>query len=261
VFVRALSSALGCEVSGLERGGLETPAVKNALLEHQLLLVRGLDLDPAGLGRLARGLGPLRPVFAGTGAVPGYPDIQELTNAATGRHPDPDSLRWHTDGSALAKPPRFTLLYAVQVPDSGGETSFADMYAACAALPRQRQRALARRQALHDVNASRTPTQRLSSRRASRRASVRHPVIRRHEESGRASLYLGDHAWRIEGPFSRSRRLADDLNRFATSRDEWIYTHAWQPGDLLVWDNRCLLHRGTPHDSGQARVMLRAVVI
>jgi alpha-ketoglutarate-dependent taurine dioxygenase len=216
---------------------------------------------------------------------PGLSDVQRLTNldadgVATGANPDPYSLHWHIDGSATDVPARYTLLYAVRVPSSGGETSFADMYAACAALPPVRRKALASGRAIHDnvlarrfrhgvpmARGDNSLRRRLELRmRFVRRMlspfTPRHPVIRVHEETGRSSLYLGDHAWRIVGHWwPTGERLVDELNAFATTRADWTYTHAWHAGDLLIWDNRCLLHRGSPYDAaGEERVMLRAVV-
>ena len=92
---------------------------------------------------------------------------------------------------------------------------------------------------------------------------TRHPVIRVHEETGRECLFVGDHAWRISGlPWRTGARRVEELNAFVTAHPEWTYTHTWRAGDLLLWDNRCLLHRGSEYDvSHEARVMLRAVVI
>ena len=94
------------------------------------------------------------------------------------------------------------------------------------------------------------------------RRSARHPVIRVHEETGRPSLFLGDHAWRVTGYWWPSgTRLVDEMNTFATTRPEWTYTHRWRAGDLVIWDNRCLLHRRSHHDLARnGRIMLRAVV-
>jgi alpha-ketoglutarate-dependent taurine dioxygenase len=254
------------------------------LQEHQLVLLRGVHLDAEGLRRLGQLLGPLRPVPRGMQIVPGLPDVQCLGNLdagghPTGRNPDPDSLRWHSDGSATRIPARYTLLYGHRIPRAGGETVFADMYAACAALSPAERRELIGRRAVHDPEVARwirggahsAPANGKLRRVVSRLrlfarllvSPTRHPVIRVHEETGKECLFLGDHAWRIIGLRWRDGvRRVNELNDFVTAHPEWTYTHSWQAGDLLVWDNRCLLHRGTEYDvSHDARVMLRAVVV
>ena len=261
------------------------PALHRALLTHQLLLLRGLDLNADGFRRLGGRLGPLRPVPYGMRTEPGMPEVQRLSNldadgVPTGVNPDPYSLYWHPDGSATRIPSRFTLLYAVRIPNHGGDTHFADMYAACAALTPARRQALVGRFAIHDPDLARhfrhgrpiAPAGLNRHRRLAMRfrffvrllspRTTRHPVICLHEETGRPCLYIGDHAWRITGyRWSTGTRLIDELNAFATTNPQWTYTHSWRAGDLLIWDNRCLLHRGSEYDvAGQPRVMLRAVV-
>jgi alpha-ketoglutarate-dependent taurine dioxygenase len=287
--LRRLSPALGAEVTGFDTRALDSPALgaflDRALLDHQLLLVRGLELDATCFRRIGLLLGRLRLVPGGMQIEPSMPDVQRLANSRadgspTGTNPDPYSLYWHTDGSAAQIPSRYTLFYAVRVPDRGGETSFADMYAACAALSPARRAALIGRLAVHDPDIARyfrhgspiTPAGTSLRRGLEMRVRFfarvlssripRHPVIRVHEDTGRPCLFLGDHAWRVTGCWWPSgTRLVDDLNTFATTHPEWTYTHSWRAGDLVIWDNRCLLHRGSEYDTTrQERVMLRAVV-
>lgn len=277
--VRRLSP-MGAELLGLDAAALKAPGMgallRRAILEHQLVVVRGLALDALSFRATALGLGPLRPVAPGQPRAAGLPDIHRLTNlgpdgAPSGAHPDPSSQEWHTDGSALRIPSRFTMLYSMRVPDAGGETSFADMYASCAALPADLRGQLLGQFALHDVDIGRFlrraviggPWHAVSLARGMIIGrGARHPVIREHEDSGRASLFLGVHAWRLAGrPWLEGRRLLKRVNAFATSRPEWLYTHRWRLGDLLIWDNRCVLHRGHPFDASlQARDLLRAIV-
>lgn len=261
------------------------PFLRQALLDHQLLVVRGLSLDAADFRRIGCSLGPLRPVPDGMRREPGLFDVQRLSNvgedgAPSGTHPDPYSLHWHADGTATPIPSRFTLLYAESIPQRGGETHFADMYAPCAAMAPEQRRKLLGRTAIHDPELARyfrygahsAPanfSQRVRLRMGLRficrlfsRHTTRHPVICVHEDSGKACLFVGDHAWRVTGcRWSAGMRLIEELNAFATTNSSWIFTHSWQVGDLLIWDNRCLLHRGSEYDtSSERRVMLRAVV-
>ena len=124
-----LSVAMGAEVTGLDIGMLNSPALgpalHRALLMHQLLLLRGLDLNADTFRRLSRQLGPIRPVPENLQAEPGMPDVQRLSNLGaddipTDVNPDPYSLFWHADGLSARIPSRFTLLYAVRIPTHGG---------------------------------------------------------------------------------------------------------------------------------------------
>ena len=277
--LRSISSALGVEVVGFDVNALGSPPLgaflHRALLDHQLVLLRGLELDVLSFRKIGLGLGPLRPVPSGMTLEAGTTDIERIADSR-----DVYTLHWHADGSAERLPARYTSLYAVRVPSAGGETSFADMYAACAALSPEQRQAVAGRRAIHDPKLSRhfrhgrpiapagTSLRRSARlhigfiRRMLSRQIARHPVIRVHEETGRSALFLGDHAWRIAGytwPFGA--RLVDELNAFATTHPEWTYTHSWRAGDLVIWDNRCLLHRRSRYDPARGeRIMLRAVV-
>jgi taurine dioxygenase len=284
-----LASALGARLTGFTSASVDSdalaPVLARGLLDHQLVLLRGVDLDAERFRRVGLLLGSLRRVPYGMQRERGMLDVQRLTNlddngARTGANPDPYSLYWHTDGSAAHIPSRYTLLYAIRVPARGGDTSFVNMYDACAALPPARRRRLVGRLAVHDPDVARPLHHRIPIapadadlrtklrmrlrfvRRMLSSRAARHPVIRIHEETGRTCLFLGDHAWRVTGSWwPAGIRLANDVNAFATSRPEWIYTHAWQPGDLVVWDNRCVLHRGSAYDTAaEDRVMLRSVV-
>jgi alpha-ketoglutarate-dependent taurine dioxygenase len=286
---RPLSPALGVELLGIDDATLDSSALgarlERALLDHQVVLLCGLHLDPERFRRIARSLGPLRRVPKGMLAAPDQLDVQCLSNldpdgVPTGCNPDPYALHWHTDGSATRIPSRYTVFYALRIPDHGAETSFVNTYAACSALSAERRRALVGRRAIHDPDVARwlrhggaiAPAGTRAARRVWMRmrfigrllspATTRHPVLRVHEQTGRPCLFLGDHAWRVTGGWWLSgARLVDELNAFATARSDWTYTHRWRVGDLLVWDNRCVLHRGSEYDTArQARVMLRAVV-
>lgn len=285
--LKPLSAAMGAEVIGVDLGMLNSPALgptlHRALLMHQLLLIRGLDLNADTFRRLSRVLGPIRKVPDSKQAEPGMPDVHRLSNLdandmPSGVYPDPYSLYWHTDGSSTRIPSRFTLLYAVRIPNHGGETYFADMYAACEALTPALRHALASRYAIHATDVARFFRHALKAtpRELTRKRIVlllrvlagmfspwttRHPIICLHEETGRPCLYIGDNAWRAtEYRWSAGTRLIEELNAFASSDSMRIYTHRWRAGDLLIWDNRCLLHRGSEYDTSQPRVMLRAVV-
>ena len=171
---------------------------------------------------------------------------------------------WHTDSSFKRTPGKMSMLSAQEVVQEGGETEFADMRAAWDALPAERQRELEGLVAEHDYFHSRKkvgldPLSITPERRALRPA-VPQVLVRTHPVTGRKSLYLASHITRIYGmDAEESRRLVDELMTFAT-QPRFVHAHRWQVDDVVLWDNRCTMHRGRPHDERLRRAMRRATV-
>jgi alpha-ketoglutarate-dependent 2,4-dichlorophenoxyacetate dioxygenase len=158
---------------------------------------------------------------------------------------------WHTDSSVRKPAGIYTFLCATQLPAEGGNTEFADMRAAWDALPDARKEQLRGLQVEHSLAYSRSlipgspPLD--ESERRNLPPSV-HPLVRVHPGSHREGLYLASHAERIVGmPHDEGRQLLAELMDHAT-RPEFVYSHVWRPGDLLMWDNRCTMHRAMPFD-------------
>ncbi len=169
---------------------------------------------------------------------------------------------WHTDASFKATTAKYSLLHAHTVVSEGGETQYADMCAAYETLPQKMKDKIADLEAEHSVIASRASmgfTDFSDEERAALPPQVR-PLVR-VLPSGRTSLYLASHASHIIGwPVPEGRMLLRDLMEHATQR-EFVYTHNWQVGDLVMWDNRRTMHRARPFDESEARDMRRATVM
>ena len=157
---------------------------------------------------------------------------------------------WHTDSSFKAPTAYTSMLYARSIPPIGGHTEFADLRAAYDALPAARKQQIAGLIAQHSIMFSRAKlgfTEFTDTERANF-APVRRPLIRAIPQSGRQSLYLASHVGHIEGmPDAEATALMQELTEFATQR-QFVYTHRWRVGDLVMWDNRCTMHRGTEFD-------------
>ena len=174
---------------------------------------------------------------------------------------------WHTDASYMPVPVVLGMLHAVAVPPAGalggGETEFADMRAAYDALPEAMKGAIDDLVAEHDVFWSRGQigfTEFLPGEREKYPPS-RQRLVRRHPGSERKTLYLSAHASHIVGwQVPEGRVLLYDLNLHAT-RPEFVYSHEWRVGDLVIWDNRCTMHRGRPHDNSHPRDLRRATTL
>lgn len=170
---------------------------------------------------------------------------------------------WHTDHAFRPIPARYSLLHAHAVPPEGGETQFADMRAAWDALPERLRAQAEGRIAMHSLLYSREVLGFTDYAPEEREAfpPAPHPLVRTHPGSGRKALYIASYASEVMGmPVPDGRMLLRDLTEHAT-RPEFVYTHRWAVGDLLMWDNRSLMHRAGDYDMTQRRDLRRTTVM
>jgi taurine dioxygenase len=272
--VRPLTPNLGAEISGVSLAeGVSDEAFRaiyRAWLRYQVLLFPPEELSPARQVKFARQFGELPIHVTNQNHADAYPELYRLSNLdengnPNGRHPAKGTLAWHTDASWRRVPGQATIIFGEVVVESGGETHFCDMYGAYERLDAEWKARIADMRAVHNLNFSRTrrhgedpmtQAQRLES------PPVDHPVVRTHPETGRKCLYLGDHAEYIVGmPYAAGRALIEELNALAIHPD-LTYEHRWKRGELIVLDNRCLMHRATPYDPfTQRRVVRRCTVL
>jgi taurine dioxygenase len=272
--VRALTPSLGAEISGITLDADMDEeifrAVYRAFLRFQVLLFPPQDLPPARQVAFGRRFGELQIHVMNQYHADGHPELYRLSNLdshgrPSGRHPDRGTLAWHTDGSWQRVTGQATLIYGEVMPERGGETHFCDMYGAYERLDAAWKARIANLRAVHNLDFSRNRRHGEDPlTEAQRRAKppVDHPVVRTHPETGRKCLYLGDHAEYILGmPYDGGRALIEELNALAV-RPDLTYEHRWTPRELIVWDNRCVLHRATAYDAAtQPRVIRRCTVL
>ena len=194
--------------------------------------------------------------------------VQLASNAGpdgkpNGKHPDVTAMRWHTDRSWRSEPAFATLLYGVEVPAVGGDTLFCNTAMAYEALPAEMKRRIDPMQVIHSVEYSRRTADGPPATEYELRIGppTPHPLARKHPVTGRRAIYLGCHAWKIDGmPEAEGRALIDELMAFAT-QERFVYRHQWRRHDLVMWDNRCTFHAATPYDTAkELRIMHRTVV-
>ncbi|RMI31866.1 TauD/TfdA dioxygenase family protein [Nocardia stercoris] len=169
---------------------------------------------------------------------------------------------WHTDSSFKARRAKCSLLSAREIPTTGGATEYADMRAAYDALPAEKKAQVAELVAEHSIAHSRSKIgfDGFNSDIPGALPSVPQRMVDFYPDSGRTSLYLASHASHIIGmPLAEGRALLEELIEFAT-QDRFVYHHDWTVGDLVIWDNRCTMHRGRPYDLTQRRVLHRTTV-
>ena len=272
--VRPLTPALGAEIIGVDlaRGvdDNQFTAIYQAFLRFQVLLFSNQDLPPGPQVEFARRFGEVQIHVMNQYHVDGFPELYRLSNLdeqgnPNGRHPDKGTLAWHTDGSWRRVTGQATILYAEVVSQQGGETHFCDMYGAYERLSPEWKTRIANLRAVHNLDFSRTRRHGEDPMTDAQRAAVPpvdHPMVRTHPETKRKCLFLGDHAEYVQGvDYAQGRALIDELNDLAIHAD-LCYEHRWTPGELILWDNRCLQHRATEYDPAtQRRVIRRCTVL
>ena len=166
---------------------------------------------------------------------------------------------WHSDSSFREVPTYVSIMCAYEVPAEGGRTEFVSCRAAYDRLPDDMKETIDPLIAVHDYVFSRSKVgpDAVTPSHAASLPPVQQKLVRSNPRTGKKNYFTGSHAKEIVGwSFEDSRALIDDLNDRAT-REENVYAHAWQPGDLVIWDNRCLLHRGSGYDADKYRRYMR----
>ena len=267
-------AVLGACVDGLDVRALDAETfavIYKAWLDHQVLLFRDQSLTDEDLLTFSRRFGELdeAPVQeTGRRFVEGHPEIYVVSNVVKEGVPigslGAGEAVWHTDMSYLPDPPKASVLYAIEVPEQGGDTSFCSMSAAWTALPERMRQRIGGLRVKHDgtfnsggyVRQGVTPT---GDPRTS--PGTYHPLVCVHAETGRPGLYLGRrrNAY-IEGlSLVDSEALLDEIWAAATEAS-LTWTHRWRAGDLVLWDNRCTMHRRDAFDPAARRVMHRTQI-
>lgn len=274
VTVVPTGAGLGAEILGVDLRRLddaEFAAIRRAWTTHSVLLFRGQRLSDEDLIAFSRRFGDLdwAPIQEnGRRFVEGKPEIYVVSNViengvAIGSLGAGEAV-WHTDMSYLEDPPMASMLYAIEVPPSGGNTGFCNMYSAYEALPEDLKRRIAGLRIKHDgtynsggylrAGVSATDDPRTSP-------GAVHPLVCTHPESGRRCLYLGRrrNAYILGLDLPESEALLDELWSYAT-RDEFTWYNVWRVGDLVLWDNRCTMHRRDAFDAAARRILHRTQI-
>ena len=225
-------------------------ALRVALGTHGVVVIPGQDVDDDAFLRFVRRFGET--VFTvGETPVPGRPELNVVTNVGRSR---PPKSSFHTDTSYVSNPPAYTALRAVSVPERGGQTLFTNQYAAYASLPRHVREFLKGRTIKHVVTGV-TPDGRQES-------EATHPIFLVHPVSGNTALYMStpERCAEISGMSSEDAAATVEYLFAHSTRDDNVYRHAWAPGDVVMWDNRCVLHKADHDGVVGDRVLHRGMV-
>ena len=271
--LRPLTDHIGMEVLNIDAtqpiDAATFTELRHALNTHSVLLLRNQAVNEAQHVAFAREFGELQVHVLSQYLTTPYPELYVLSNVkqdgkAIGNHKE--GWNWHSDWSYYEVPCFGSVLHAVEVPPVGADTLFSSMFAAYDALDSETKQLIQPLSAVHSYAtyyakafADREP---LSDEQKAKTPDVVHPLVRRHQETGRPSLFVGqDIVKEIVGLSpEESEALLARLNAHATS-ETFTYRHKWQAHDLLIWDNRCTMHQATPYDDvAYRRVMHRATV-
>ena len=278
--VTPLHPHVGARAEGVDLRHPLSPAlareIEAAMDRHAVLVFPGQDLDDGQQMAFAELFGPIEKTRATVDVnkqrLPS-PLINDISNLdENGEILASDDRRrmfslgnrlWHTDSSFKATPAKSSMLHARSIPPEGGETEFADMRAAWDALPARMQAKVRDLVCEHSLLYSRALLgfNQFTEEEVRQFAPVPQRLVRRHAGSGRLGLYLASHIGRIAGwPVPEAMALIRDLTEHATQR-EFVYQHHWQVLDLVIWDNRCTMHRGRAYEDKQYKRDMRRVTL
>jgi len=274
--VTALTPCFAAQVDGVDIARPVDDAawaeIRAAFEEHSVLVFRGARLDDDTQVAFSRRFGALEVTKSINPAAGTSFARQSNLDIKTGAVIPPDDRRmvyqlanmlWHSDSSFKPVPSLCSLLSARIVPPEGGATEFASTRAAYPSLPEALKRRVEGAVAVHDFAWSRDQVRPgfFTEEERTVYPPVRHPVVRANPVNGRKSLFLGAHASHIEGlPVEEGRALLRALLEHVT-QPPFRYRHEWTQGDLVIWDNRCVLHRATPYDSTRHQRLLQRTTI
>lgn len=274
VKVTPLAPALGAELSGLDLRAVDAATfaeIRKAWHQHLVLRFRGQMLSNPELlafSRLFGELDPPGPNPYGAPFLPEFPEINVISNVMVEGKPignlgDGEAI-WHCDMTYVDAPPRAALLYALDVPPGGGDTFWSNMYLAYETLPADLKAAIAGRKAVHDATYNSAGIMRKGMKPVTdpREApGVRHPLVIEHTETQRPALFLGRrrNSYIVGLELAESEALLDRLWAHAT-QPQFTFRQVWQKGDLMLWDNRCTLHRRDSFDAASRRIMHRTQI-
>lgn len=268
------------QVDNLALQGALNPAevrdIERQMDEKAVLVFRGQPLDQDQQIAFARNFGQLEGGFIKVNQRPSrfkYAELADISNVSVdGKVAERDAHEvvgnyanqlWHSDSSFQQPAARYSMLSAIVLPPSGGDTEFCDMRAAYDDLPEDFKKELEGLRAEHYALNSRFILGDTEYSESQRNAMppVSWPLVRTHAGSGRKFLFIGAHASHIEGrPVAEGRMLLAELLEHATQR-KFVYRHSWTVGDLVMWDNRCVLHRGRRYDITARRELRRATTL
>ncbi len=275
ISIRNLDAALGAEVSGIDVSKLVTQddvkAIEDVWNERLVVVFHGQKLSDPQLIAFSKRFGELDPPGPNPYGEPflkEHPELNVISNVVEDGKPignlgDGEAV-WHADMTYVDVPPKAAMLHSLEIPPIGGNTYFANMFAAYESLPTDLKTAVAGKIAVHDASTNSAGMLRKGYQRVTDVRDVvgaHHPLVRTEPKTGRKALFLGrrPNSYVLGLDVSESEALLDALWTHAT-QSRFAMCHEWQVGDLLMWNNLSVLHRRDPFDPRSRRVMHRSQI-
>jgi len=271
-----MDAPLGAEIRGIDlRAGISTAeaeVIKDAWERYLVLLVRDQSIEDPHLIAYSRHFGDLdmpNAAYAGNVLNHEYPEINVISNIkeggqSIGKLGDGEAV-WHADMTYNDTPPKAAILYAMEIPESGGNTCFADMYSAYDGLPDDLRKRVEGQRAIHDA-AHNSAGQRRKGYEAitdpRKTPGARQPMVRTNSRTGRKALFLGrrPNSYVLGLDLAESNELLDAV-WVAATKQEFVMCHEWRVGDIIMWDNLSVMHRRDSFPSESRRMMHRTQII
>ena len=263
-----LSDLMGAEISGIDLrqkiDKITKDKLLNAVKKYLVVCIKNQDLNPVELADVSRIFGNPKKYFVQHETVDNIPEVIVVSNRNSDNKPRVYASHWHTDDSYREKPATLTFIYPDTLPKNGGGTDFINCYSVFQNLPENLKNKISNLSAIHKWQSRRNVSKvaKLSKEQEEETPEVEHPLIRTHPVSGEKSLYINPNRIDHIAGFDdfESDKLLDELYEFSF-QSKFQYSHSYQEGDLVIWDNRCTMHKAnSDYDLNQLRVMHRVML-
>lgn len=268
---KPLGQRVGAEITGFDARqatAADIEELKQLLAAHGVVALRDQELPPAQFKQFGDKFGPVTFAVRDAFRLPEQPEIYIISNVVENGQPigNPnDGFFWHTDATFFANPTAYTFLYCLETPPEGAETQFATAFQTYDELTEDERVMLENMTAVHShdrIHAARAWAKPLTEAERARAPDVTHPVLRTHPISGRKALFLGTKRGFFPDGLTEEERIAF-IDKWVgrVTRPDNVYSHKWRVKDLVIWDNRGLLHRATEYDKEKYRRVMHRIAV
>ena len=266
--VKPLSNLMGAEITGIDlRNNIskETKAeLLKAITNHLVVCIKDQKLSPSKLADVSRLFGKPKQYFVKDETVDDIPEVIVVSNRTRENKPKVYASHWHTDDSYRKKPATLTFMYPDILPENGGGTDFINCYSVYEDLPQELKIKIKKLRAVHKWQSRRNVSEvvKLTKEQENDAPPVEHPLIRTHPMSNKKSVYINPNRIDHISGFNEtdSDKLLDEIYEFSF-QDKYQYRHTYEKGDLVIWDNRCTMHKANSnYDVSHLRIMHRVML-
>ena len=266
--VKPLSNLMGAEITGIDlrnKISKETKAeLLKAITNHLVVCIKGQKLSPSKLADVSRLFGKPKQYFVKDETVDDIPEVIVVSNRTREDKPKVYASHWHTDDPYRKKPATLTFIYPDILPENGGGTDFINCYSVYDDLPQELKIKIKKLRAVHKWQSRRNVSEvvKLTKEQEKDTPPVEHPLIRTHPMSNKKSIYINPNRIDHISGFNEtdSDKLLDEIYEFSF-QDKFQYRHNYEKGDLVIWDNRCTMHKAnSDYDVSHLRIMHRVML-